>query len=342
MSGTNSWMSEPVPPRADGVEGDFFDSAARSEADSTGGIAAGSAALTQLARTWRGDPELGRLAERILHARDHDALATAAAEAIVAKRLRDQGCTLRVEIPTPAGRSCDFEVACGETTFFLHVKRLRPSWQSTPLLIPEVVRSLERIERPWIVALRWREGLRLSEMRRLLAETATFINDAHLGDEMTVRDDAGEEIGAARILAPGPTPRVALVIGLPREFGDALHRVQRLLRKAFGQFMPGRVNVVAIVGESDERHSVETALLGSPAERWDRLPPRGERIAHGRADDGFWHGGRYAESAAVAWCRANLSGEVTESALWIREGAEVSGSMRTFLERLFQASASSA
>jgi hypothetical protein len=55
---------------------------------------------------------------------------------------------------------------------------------------------------------------------------------------------------------------------------------------------------------SDSRaagEAVETALLGSVIERWDRFPPRGHRVAHGRADDGFWSRGRCEMSSVVAW-----------------------------------------
>ncbi|HMN95436.1 MAG TPA: hypothetical protein PKC43_04395 [Phycisphaerales bacterium] len=291
--------------------------------------------LLDAAAGWRSDPELAPIAARLFAGRDPETVATAAAEAVVARRLRERGCALRTEIPTPAGRSCDFEVRRDGCVFYLHVKRLRPRWEFTPLLVPDAVRVLERIERPLVVALRWRERLQLPEMRRLLAEAASFIEAAQLGEEMLLRDEAGEELGSCRILAASEGPTVSLVIGLPREFGDALHRVQRLLRKAFAQFMPGAVNVVAIVGESDERRTVETALLGSPAERWDLLPRRGERIALGRADDGFWHGGRFAESHAVAWCRVNAEGELAESSTWFRQIGAPSPPLRGLLSELF-------
>ena len=46
---------------------------------------------------------------------------------------------------------------------------------------------------------------------------------------------------------------------------------------------------------------MENALLGTVIERWDRFPPRGHRVAHGRAEDGFWSRGQYEMSTLVAW-----------------------------------------
>ena len=79
-------------------------------------------------------------------------------------------------------------------------------------------------------------------------------------------------------------------------------RVQRLLRKAYSQFMPGETNVVCLASDSaGALEAVETALLGTVVERWDRFPPRGQRVAHGRAEDGFWTRGQFAESELVSW-----------------------------------------
>ena len=66
--------------------------------------------------------------------------------------------------------------------------------------------------------------------------------------------------------------------------------------------MPGSANVICVASDTAAAcEAVETALLGSVIERWDRFPPRGHRVAHGRADDGFWSGGQCEMSSVVCW-----------------------------------------
>ena len=58
-----------------------------------------------------------------------------------------------------------------------------------------------------------------------------------------------------------------------------------------------------LIGSSrhGDHEDFRDALLGSHVERWDAFPPRGKRIAHGRAADGLWHANRYAESTTAGW-----------------------------------------
>ncbi|MFO0873324.1 MAG: hypothetical protein U0575_05060 [Phycisphaerales bacterium] len=298
--------------------------------------------LVATIRGWRGDAELSRLAERVLALpRDAWTLDEAAIiEAIVAQHLRERGFRVRFEVPTPRGRSCDFEAtsdALGARVLALHVKRLRGGPASSALEVPRSVVALERIRRPYVVAIRWRDGARAAQRARFVRAAAAFIREAQLGDEFVLRDATGAEVGGCRILARAPDEHVRLVIGLPEGFGDDLRRAQRLLRKAAQQFQPGRTNVIVMAGRPDDRRIVETALLGTEVERWDRLPPRGERIAHGRAADGFWHGGQHEQSKVAAWIAPDERGRIVAARLWFRDGARIDPAERAALATLFDA-----
>jgi hypothetical protein len=114
---------------------------------------------------------------------------------------------------------------------------------------------------------------------------------------------------------------------------DAVGRTQRLLRRAHRQFMPARDNVVAIVASRAHLPEIETALLGTAVERWDRLPRRGERVAHGRGADGFWSGRRYDASRVVAWIELDEGLRVSDAAVWRRsaESARLADEVQSLL-----------
>jgi hypothetical protein len=262
--------------------------------------------LLAVVDTWRGRHPLARLRESLLgHERGgklkrrRDVLA----EAMVARHLLERDCEVRFEIPTPAGRTCDFEVRTAGEVFYLHIKRMAGRARDRTLTISSRLRVLEQIQRPYFVGIRWRPDATDAEMQRLVSEAGPFLGRASIGDELVVRDDgAGREIGGVRVIAPGAGPRVALVIGLPGGFIDEVPRVRRLLERAAKQFMPRAVNIMLIGmrGPSD-REIVREALLGSFEERWDAYPPRGARVALGRADDGFWAGRHHADSRVAGW-----------------------------------------
>lgn len=272
-----------------------------------------------MVRSWFDDDELMPLAARVFGATGREGRDAALTEAILARHLRERGCRLRFEVPTPNGRSCDFEVTLGRLVFALHVKRLRGSDPARRLTLPRRLRGLESIARPFVVALRWQQDLGDEGMRRLVDEAGAFIQDAQLGDELVVRADGGGELGRCRILARSEGRRVSLVLGLPTGFGEEVPRVQKLLRKAYQQFMPRMINVILVGARADDEREIETALLGTPAERWDILPPRGETVAHGRADDGFWSGRQFDESRLAGWFTANSAARISRSRIWCRD-----------------------
>ena len=285
---------------------------------------------------WRNDPELRQIITALQAHTSRKTFLDTYAEAMAARHLLARGCALRFEIPTPTGRRADFEVRRGDQRFFLHVKRIdtaRPLGRK--LRISARLRSLERIKRPYIVQIRWIENVTRDQMQRLVAEAGEFILRAHVGDEMTSREDDGREIGGLRVIAPAPhdVEHVQLTIGLPLGFIDAAPRIRRLMHRAYQQFMPKSENVIVICsGHANDEDDFETALLGSHIERWDAFPPRGKRVAHGRAADGFWSDHRFAESRLAGWFCFGPKDDRATSKLWVRTGADDDGTMNNTLK----------
>ncbi|MCP3904176.1 MAG: hypothetical protein GY715_11145 [Planctomycetes bacterium] len=288
-------------------------------------------------RTWSDDPELGKLHASLDAHPSFKSFLDTYAEAVVARHLRARGCGLAFEVPTPSGRACDFEVTVDGQQCYLHVKRAdtEPP-RGRRLTISSRLRYLERIERPYVVSVRWHEGVTDTQMQRLVRSAREFITHAHVGDELVVHDDDGREIGGVLIVAPWEGPHVSLAIGLPTGFIDEVQRMRKLLRRAHRQFMPRAVNVILVCSSNEaDGEDFEDALLGSHVERWDAFPPRGRRIAHGRASDGLWHGHRYADSRVAGWFRLVPEEDGLGVRLLFREESPVEPEFRTLLERMF-------
>jgi hypothetical protein len=286
---------------------------------------------------WATDPELGKLRASLQAIPGRQKFLNTYAEAMVARYLLGRGCRLRVEILTPAGRTCDFEVAVGGHCFYLHVKRLntdRPVRRR--LTVSSRLRYLERINRPYVVSVRVNDGLTDEQMQRYVTSAAEFIGHARVGDELVIRDVAGTEIGGCRIVAPWQGSRVSLVLGLPTGFIDEAPRIRRLMRKAYQQFMPGAANVILICSSHlEDADDFGNALLGSHIERWDAHPPRGRRVAHGRDADGFWHDRRFPESAAAGWFHFRPQASALQCRLWIRPETVMEEPLQQTLVGLF-------
>lgn len=258
------------------------------------------------------------------------------AEAMIARHLLARGCRLRFEVETPAGKCCDFEVSDGDRRFYLHIKRLdteRPSHRK--LTVSSRLRVLERIERPYIVAVRWHEDISDEAMQQFVTAASEFILQARVGDEQVVQDADHRELGGVRIIAPWEGRRVTLVLGLPTGFTDDTPRMLKLLKKAYEQFMPKAINLILICSSFEEDvDDFESALLGQHIERWDIFPPRGRRIAHGRAEDGFWEGDSRINSVVAGWIHFQPSDENVHARLYFREGSRLDPEILEWLEEL--------
>lgn len=276
--------------------------------------------LRQVLESWRDDPELGVLARRVLLPSSVDTGLSAEAEAAVALHLLERGCALKVERRTPSGRGCDFEVIHGQLRFFVHVKRLRGSG-AVHLSAPASLRRLERLERPFVVLWRWMVAAPTRLPAGVLAQAERFLLGAQLGDEAVLSDRQGVAVGRLRIIARGTEPHVTVALALADAPDDRRARILRLLRRAYDQFMPGAENVILVCADAASEHDLETALHGTHIERWDRLPPRGERVAHGRADDGFWSGRRRERSRLIGRFEVASDGRYAPRRLWVRGGS---------------------
>lgn len=250
----------------------------------------------------------GRQVRRLAEALDHpvgreDLFLSTVAEAVLARALLERGCDIDIERPTAGGRHADFHVRRHGGEFWVHVKRVgAPPSLAPELPLPPELAALGAIRRPVAVAVRWAAGIDTAGLEDLRSSLEPFVLQASVGDEVVVRSETGTWLGSARIAAPSAGGTVSVRAGADAGWESAIPRVQRLLRKAYSQFMPGSANVICIASDTAAAcETVETALLGSIIERWDRFPPRGHRVAHGRADDGFWSGGQCEMSSVVCW-----------------------------------------
>ncbi len=287
--------------------------------------------------SWAQDAELSGLLAKLRSHEERKSFFDAWAEAMVARHLRAAGCDLRFEVPTPSDRRADFEVHRDGLKFFLHIKRVdaaRPSHRH--LLVSSRLRVLEHIRRPYVVQVRWHERLGDDAMQMLVHQAEEFILRGRVGDEKRVIDADGREIGGVRIIAPHDGDRVSLTIGLPSGFIDLSPRMRRLLQRAHEQFMPRSVNVVMLASDHDDDViDFEAALLGSHIERWDQFPPRGKRIAHGRAADGFWHSRRFSDSAYATCMRFVPREDAFRSRLYVRNSLRPPQDITMLLRSLF-------
>jgi len=291
-------------------------------------------------KVWEHHPELGRLISNLQSHANRKAFFDTLAEAMVARHLLGRGCELRFELPTPAGRHSDFEVKRDGLTFYLHVKRVdtdRPPHNPARLLtVSSKLRILEKLPRPYVVQVRFHEGLSDEQMLRLVQQSEQFITHARVGDEMKSRDHDGREMGGVRIVAPHEHQHVSVTIGLPSGFVDQAPRFRKLMHRAHQQFMPRQTNVIVIgSGHPDDGADFDTALQGTHVERWDAYPPRGKRVAHGRAADGFWHGHRFLDSRYAGWFQHGPGDYGIRSRLWLRKRVNLDDRMSRLLEELF-------
>ena len=256
-------------------------------------------------------------------------------EVELARVLVDSGCTLELEVTTPSGRTCDFKVMREDRECYLHVKNfVTKTPGSGQLLISNRLRYLEQIRQPYVVAIDWDPSLQDRQMQEYVSLCSEFIQHASVGDEFIARDREGHELGSCRIMAKWDGNCITLAIGVSRAFEGQVQRVQSLLKKAYAQFMPSSDNIIVIcsAGQGDNM-IIDNALLGSHVERWDRIPPRGSRVAHGRSDDGFWSESRYSQSAMVAWVNIDPEAGPTRRRLWIRPGFEPAPGLEAMLKK---------
>ncbi len=293
--------------------------------------------LVRQIRTWQSHPQLGQLHASLVAHENPKNFLDAYAEAMVARHLLQHQTSFRFEVSTPQGKHCDFEIELGGRKVYLHLKRLTAHGSArNGTTISSRMRYLEGIKRPFEVKVRWQERLTERQMQVFVRTASQFIQQGHVGDEYTVRDESGAELGGVLIQAPYEGPHVRLIVGTPTGFVDQTQRLSKLMRRAARQFMPAAVNVVLIGGE-DNSHitDFESALLGSHVERWDRFPPTGKRIAHGRDADGFWYDKKYLDCKAAGWFDFKPDADRLSCRLYLRENVDLPPAIESSLTDLF-------
>lgn len=255
-----------------------------------------------------------------------DAIRTACAEVMVLERLLDAGCSVEREAPTPSGRRVDFRAERDGAVLHVHVKRApQPTLRDAAIVVPQAWRALEEVRRGLVVALSLSRNLRGRALQHALADAFPFLEQASVGEEVSLRDPEGRLAARLRVIAPSTGASVELVADLSAAFDDHVPRFQSTLRRAFAQFMPRGENVIVVCGSSGAVEAFATALLGSHIERWDKRPRVGELVAYGRGGDGFWSGAlRNQSRLAVYWPMAKTAGPL----LFLREGAVRANSSR--------------
>ena len=287
--------------------------------------------LSNHAQSWLKSPAaagMGQMSKRLTRSIPNSRLHTSLLrEVLLAKRLSAEGFSVRSEIPTQAGRSCDLVAVRGSLVLHLHVKCMDADddlTQPRSPRIPSAIRSLENVDRRLLIEVEWKNGLSSSALQTTADSMRNFLGRAAVGDECVVRSRSGEIRGRCRVRSPRDTGGVSLTSGITDDHRLAVDRVRRLLRKARDQFLAGGENIIVVFGPKSAKWIFSQALLGTPVERWDEYPRRGERVALGNADDGFWTGTGKTGCASGTLSRiavwASLDSVRDDSVAWIRSG----------------------
>jgi hypothetical protein len=261
--------------------------------------------------------------------------ASGMAEALIARRVARLGVPIAFEVPTPSGRTCDVDIRSGDVRLCLHVKHLAAVLARTPrrhTRMPGALMSLARHSRRVVLAIEWEPGHSPADVRHAATDAERLLDRGSVGDEARLHARDGSVIGHARIIAPTDSQQTVVIAGIPDR--GALDSAERLLRKAYVQFMPKAHNVIVVAGIASDSRAFADALAGAPIERWDRFPHRGERMAHGRAPDGFWSGHAHPGSTLAAWLSLD---ETPRFTCWMRDGMEPPAAALRLCQRVFGA-----
>ncbi len=258
------------------------------------------------------------------------------AELLVAQRLARAGFLFARDVPTPAGRTCDFHARNGKLRLAIHVKSLDMVSERSQQP-PPVLRALQRIRRGVVLGLWWRTTLGSEALQSFGRVVRQFARRATVGEECAMRDPHGELLGRCRLLGAGVGNHALIATGAEADPGALAPRALRLMVRAHSQFEPRITNVIAVCAPPEAVSAIDIAVLGTPQERWDQFPPRGQRVAIGRGEDGLFHGNSRREARYVIWLPL-VDGADTGQAgrIWERAGAPADKGLAEALVAIIQ------
>ena len=281
---------------------------------------------------WSHDCELSKLVFRLRRSSDEQ-LFDIYSEIMVARHLQSHKCGLRVEVSTPCGRSADFEAIREGLTFYVHVKRLGMDGTTRQQIrISSRTRSLEKINRPFVVSLSFLRALSNTEMEDFVKQAKTFLEQGSIGDRRAFKNQDGVVTGECEIHCEWKGNHVTRIVCPPMSSSDAFKRCYRQLREAYHQFMPGAVNVILLTGGwGEELEDLEAALIG---------PERASVLADGtvvnleRLPNGFWSRKKHPASEVAGWFSISSNLETLRFNMWHRNDTSLSPAMLELLSEV--------
>jgi hypothetical protein len=271
--------------------------------------------VLQEVEAWRGDPELGKLVERLDSALDPDPFRDTYAEVLVARRLLRHRCTLRVEVATPSGRTADLEATRGPVRVYVHVKRRNLDEATRRLYrIADCAAVLDHVPRDDVKFDAKLSGGEVAndEIQTFPGRLRAFGCSAAVGDTLSL-PDAKPTVLRVTALPRGRAARPKLNREFPRcvaaQDGKAL---KKKLRDAYQQFMPNCVNLIAVTGT----HLVDEASFA-------------------KALRGFWSPNQNHASVVAAFFRFSQDEDEFESRLWWRDARSVDQQTAQLVREVF-------
>jgi len=254
-------------------------------------------------KSWEKNPMLCKLFSAIQSANQSQRFFDLIAEAMIARHLLKLGWEPEYEYPTCNGKHADFKVSDGTNTFFLHVKRLNLDEKTQKgKNIQKRFKSLEKIKKPYLVAINLICEITDSQAQIFVRDTANFIEGTvQVGDIKEIFDTNNTLLGKCKIHAiQNNKGHVLFSVAIGRSVDDQ-KRIYDKFYSAYKQFMPEGLNIILVaLLWSDLIDDFESTLLGSTYEDYTVTP-----IARGRNNDGFWSNDKHSDSQVTGWFKFN-------------------------------------